>query len=198
MCTCIHTCWHDGRTTEKDDSFIQSGYFYSAYSSPLLLRSTPDTARLLCRKFTPKRHRQLRVKDLPMVPMWRLDLDSNLRTKGVGSTNERPCPSNGNHWCLRNNITNININQSIKIYIVPFQDQFSEVLSTQTKWKRTVLRKWWIWEQAPFGRCLSAIGTPFQVVESTTEKEHVCIIAERANGTTKLPWAEDRSVQRPM
>ena len=40
-------------------SFIHSGYFYSASSSPLLLRGAPDTARILCRNFTPKRHRQL-------------------------------------------------------------------------------------------------------------------------------------------
>jgi len=26
-------------------------------SSPLLLRGAPDTARILCRNFTPKRHR---------------------------------------------------------------------------------------------------------------------------------------------
>src|SRR6218665_4195904 len=37
-------------------SFIHSVHFYSASSSPLLLRSAPDTARILCRSFTPKRH----------------------------------------------------------------------------------------------------------------------------------------------
>src|SRR6218665_1717447 len=40
-------------------SFIHSGYFYSASSSPLLLRGAPDTVLILCRGFTPKRHRQL-------------------------------------------------------------------------------------------------------------------------------------------
>jgi len=40
-------------------SFIHSDYFYSASSSPLLLRAASDTARILCRNFTPKRHRQL-------------------------------------------------------------------------------------------------------------------------------------------
>jgi len=58
--------------------FIHSGCFYSTSSSPLLLRGAPNTARILCRGFTPKRHRQLRVKDLSKVPMWRLELDSNL------------------------------------------------------------------------------------------------------------------------
>src|SRR6218665_1550340 len=46
-------------------SFFHSCYFYSAFSSPLLLRGAPDTAWVLCRSFTPKRHRQQRVKDLP-------------------------------------------------------------------------------------------------------------------------------------
>src|SRR6218665_3449723 len=49
-------------------SIIHSGNFYSASSSPLLLRGAPDTSRILCRSFTPKRYMQLRVKDLPKVP----------------------------------------------------------------------------------------------------------------------------------
>ena len=40
-------------------SFIHSGHFYSASSSPLLLRNAPNTAQILCRSFTLKRHRQL-------------------------------------------------------------------------------------------------------------------------------------------
>ena len=40
-------------------------------------------------------------------------------------------------------------------------------------------------------------GSPFQVFGPTTENEQVCIVAERANGTPKLPWTEDRSVRRP-
>ena len=50
---------------------------------------------------------------------------------------------------------NISINQSIKIYIAPLQDTNSEALPTQAKRKRTLLRRWWNWEQAPFGRCLN-------------------------------------------
>src|SRR6218665_2314934 len=38
---------------------IRSGYFYSASSRTLLLMGALDTARILCRSFTPKRHRQL-------------------------------------------------------------------------------------------------------------------------------------------
>ena len=62
---------------EVCSTFIHSGYFYIASSSPLLLRGSPDTARILCRSFTLKHHRQLRVKDLPKVPTWRLKWDSD-------------------------------------------------------------------------------------------------------------------------
>ena len=62
--------------------FIHSGHFYSASSSPLLLRSTPDAARILYRSFTPKRHRQLWVKDLPKVPTWPLKRDSYPQPSG--------------------------------------------------------------------------------------------------------------------
>src|SRR6218665_991235 len=63
-------------------SFIHSRYFYSASSSPLLLRGTPDATRILCQSFTPKCHRQLRVKDLPKVPTRRLEWDLNPRPFG--------------------------------------------------------------------------------------------------------------------
>ena len=58
-------------------SVIYSGNFYSVSSSPLLLRSAPNTARILYRNFTPKRHGKLWVKDLPKVPTWRLERESN-------------------------------------------------------------------------------------------------------------------------
>jgi len=58
-------------------SFILSGYFHSISSSPLLLRGALDTARMLCRNFTPKHPRQLWVKDLPKVPTWWLERESN-------------------------------------------------------------------------------------------------------------------------
>src|SRR6218665_4228116 len=67
------------------------------------------------------------------------------------------------HYAIRKHVdcckktskfTVLYINQSIKIYIAPLQDTYSEALLTQAKRKRTVLRRWWNWEQAPFGRCL--------------------------------------------
>ena len=60
----------------------QAGHFYSASSSPLLLRSAPDTARILSQSFMPKRHRQLRVKNLPKVPTRRLERESNPQLSG--------------------------------------------------------------------------------------------------------------------
>ena len=56
---------------------MHSGYLYSASSSPLLLSVAPDTARILCRNFKPKRLRQLWVKDLHKVPTWRLEWELN-------------------------------------------------------------------------------------------------------------------------
>src|SRR6218665_166042 len=78
------------------NSFIHSDHFYSASSSPLLLRSAPDTARILCQSFTPKRHRQLQVKDLTKVPTWRLERESNPRLNAIDSTNA-PVPSMFRH-----------------------------------------------------------------------------------------------------
>ena len=60
-------------------------------------------------------------------------------------------------------------NQSIKIYIAPLQHRYSEALPSRSE----QLRRWWKWEQAPFGRCLRSIGSPFQVVGPTTEKDQV-------------------------
>jgi len=72
-------------------SHIQSIYFYSASSSLLLLRGAPDTARILFRSFTPKRHGQLQVKDLPKVPKWRLERESNPWPFGRKVTNLQGC-----------------------------------------------------------------------------------------------------------
>src|SRR6218665_318238 len=76
-------------------SFMHSGYFYSASSSPLLLRSAPNAAWIRCRSFTLKRHRQQQVKDLPKVPTWRLAgfEPMTLRSNGIDSTNAPPRPT---------------------------------------------------------------------------------------------------------
>ena len=67
---------------------IHSGYLYSTSSSPHL-RGASDAARigLLYRSFTPKRHRQLRGKDLLKVPTWWLEQDPNLRPFGRKAPN---------------------------------------------------------------------------------------------------------------
>src|SRR6218665_2347331 len=71
----------------KAHSFIHSGYFYSASTSLLLLRGAPDTSRIRCGSFTPKRHKQLRVKDLPKVLTWWLERDLNPRPFGRKAPN---------------------------------------------------------------------------------------------------------------
>src|SRR6218665_3637235 len=51
-------------------SFIHSGHFYSAPSSPLLLRGAPDYSTDTVSEFHAEAHRQLQVKDLPKVSTW--------------------------------------------------------------------------------------------------------------------------------
>src|SRR6218665_592757 len=64
-------------------SFIHSfGHFYSAPSSPLLLRGAPDYNTDTVSEFHAEAHRQLQVKDLPKVPTWRLERESNPRPSG--------------------------------------------------------------------------------------------------------------------
>jgi len=49
-------------------SFINSGHFYSAPSSPPPLRGAPDYSTDSVSEFHAEAHRQLQVKDLPKVP----------------------------------------------------------------------------------------------------------------------------------
>src|SRR6218665_476740 len=66
-------------TLELISVFIHSFIQAISIAPPLLLRGAPDTARILYGSFTPKRHRELRVKNLPKVPTWRPERDSNPR-----------------------------------------------------------------------------------------------------------------------
>src|SRR6218665_3724235 len=63
-------------------SFIHSGHFYSAPSSPLRLRGAPDYSTDTVSEFHAEAHRQLQVKDLPKVLTWRLERESNPRPSG--------------------------------------------------------------------------------------------------------------------
>src|SRR6218665_2721628 len=61
-------------------SFIHSGHFYSAPSSPLLLRGAPDCSTDTVSEFHGHvLYLQLQVKDMPKVPTWRLERESNPR-----------------------------------------------------------------------------------------------------------------------
>src|SRR6218665_1707494 len=46
-------------------------------TASVLQESSRPQKLTLCRVYTPKRFRQLQVKDLPKVPTWRLERDSN-------------------------------------------------------------------------------------------------------------------------
>src|SRR6218665_2669604 len=67
-------------------SFIHSGYFYSIapfqthyyYTTQRRSRQSTDTVS----EFHAKRHGQLRVKDFPKVPTFRLERNSNPRPSG--------------------------------------------------------------------------------------------------------------------
>src|SRR6218665_2029672 len=79
-------------------SFIHSGHFYSASSSPLLFRGAPDYSTDTVPELHAEAHRQLQVKDLPKVPTctWRLEREPNPRPSGrnvVASTKLPPCPT---------------------------------------------------------------------------------------------------------
>ena len=77
---------------------ITKPYNYLFNSFECLLRGAPDIARILCRSFTPKRHRQLRVKDSHKAPTWRLERNSNPRPFGRKVTNLPMSPTNA---CLK-------------------------------------------------------------------------------------------------
>src|SRR6218665_1253829 len=64
------------------NSIIYSFHCYSASSSPLLRKSAPDTAQILCRSFTPKRAGNCELRTCRKVTTWRLERNSNPRPFG--------------------------------------------------------------------------------------------------------------------
>src|SRR6218665_2769526 len=70
----MHICIHSYNLLAYIHSFIQAFYI-----APIQVRSRQITDSLLCRSFTPKRHRQMRVMDLAKVPKRRLERDSDPR-----------------------------------------------------------------------------------------------------------------------
>ena len=78
------------------NSFIHSGHFYSAPSSPLLLRGAPDYSTDTASEFHAEAHRQLQVKDLPKVLYMaaRAGVEpTTLWLRVIASTNAPPCPT---------------------------------------------------------------------------------------------------------
>jgi len=70
-------------------SFIRSfGHFFSAFSSPLLLRGAPHYSTDTVSECQTKEHSQLQIKDLPKVHTWRLERESNPRPSGWKSSSQ--------------------------------------------------------------------------------------------------------------
>ena len=83
----------------SQNSFIHSGHFYSASSSPLQAYSEalPTTARILYRSFTPKRTGNCISKGLAQGPyvVARAGVESTtLRLRVIDLTNAPPRPTN--------------------------------------------------------------------------------------------------------
>ena len=77
-------------------AIIHSGYFYSTFSNPLLLRGTSNTAWILCWRFTPKRHRTASegLAQGPYVAARVRFEHANRLTQCTELTNEPPHPTN--------------------------------------------------------------------------------------------------------
>ena len=81
----------------------------------------------------------------------------------------------------------------LNIYKAPFQENYSEALSTPARLKRAVLR----WENDAGERFLlkvqSSEGRPFQVEGPTTENAQICFVEVWAKGTRRRPCWDERS-----
>jgi len=87
------------------------------------------------------------------------------------------------------------------MYVVPFQDSYSNVFSTQAKQKngfqqlvklRTGTVRYLISERMPFPR-----EGHSRLSDQPQKKELHCIVTEWENGTAKSSWTEDHSARRP-
>jgi len=87
----------DYRATSRNCSealhrFIHSRHFYSTpIASPLLLRGALDYSMDTVSEFHAEAHKQLQVKDLPKVPTFRLERESNPRPSGWKSLSQPRC-----------------------------------------------------------------------------------------------------------
>ena len=68
-------------------SFIHSWHFYSAISSPKLHRGVPDYSIHIVPELTRQNNTALQVKNLPKVPIWRLEWGSNMLLSGCKASN---------------------------------------------------------------------------------------------------------------
>ena len=79
--------WISASCRSTQPSFIHSGYFYSASSSPLVLRGTPDYGIGTVLEFTHRNATDNYKWNLPKVPIWLLEWDSSLQPSGCNALN---------------------------------------------------------------------------------------------------------------
>ena len=93
-------------------TFIYSGYFYSASSSPLLLRGTPDTARILFHTEAPQALSEGLAQGLYVAARAGFE-PTTFQTKGVESNNHNNINNN-----LRNSLETKEKGLSFKVVIL--------------------------------------------------------------------------------
>src|SRR6218665_409312 len=80
------------------------------------------------------------------------------------------------------------------MYAAPLQDPYSEAFLTQAKSKRTVFKAGETENRHELGGAsIRSEGSLIQNVGPTTEKEHLGIVAERADETNKSPCMDMRT-----
>src|SRR6218665_1083907 len=87
--------WTLTQCPNEMNAFIHFVHFYSAPSSPLLLRGAPDHSTDTVSEFHAEAHRQLHVKDLPKVTYVAASAGvepTTLRLKVIVSTKAPPHP----------------------------------------------------------------------------------------------------------
>ena len=84
------------------------------------------------------------------------------------------------HIISINQSTNQSINQS---KFIPLQEPYSEALPTQAKRKRTVLRRWWKWEQAHLGGALDLLEVHSTLLDQPQKKNGSALQQSRQLGS---------------
>ena len=164
--TIARICAVDYKLKNVNLYFIHSFNFYSTSSSPLLLWGAPDTARIPCRCFTPKRHRQTQVKDLPKVRTWWLEQDSKPRPFRRRVTNlSDVCSVSAIDWWNppKNSFSNLTLfggtGVGLRFWVVPLAEVLYKCLQWMNEPDFGTWRLEWDSNPQPFGRKAPNLST---------------------------------------